>query len=299
MAMHFKGTGVAIVTPFKDNGTIDYESLTKVIDHVIKGGVDYVVALGSTGEAITCDAAECRKILDHCIKHIDGRVPLVAGHFGYNSTKTVVDKIKDYNFDGIDAILSSSPAYNKPGQEGIYQHFMAIGEVSPRPVILYNVPGRTASNMHAETTLRLAESCDRFLGIKEASGNLSQAMQISKHRSSSEFLLISGDDELTLGMMAGGGDGAISVIANAYPKIFSEMVNFAMVGDYDLSRERHFELLDIHPHLYVEGNPVGIKGLMELLGICRRDVRLPLVQSSEGLQMKLNSMKIAKDKVFA
>ena len=296
MAMHFKGTGVAIVTPFK-NGNIDYYGLSRVIDHVIDGGVDYIVALGSTGEAITCDAFECRKILDHCISHIDGRVPLVAGPFGYNSTKTIVDKIKGYNFDGIDAILSSSPAYNKPTQEGIYQHFMAMAEVTPRPIIMYNVPGRTSSNMDAETTLRLAESSDVFLGIKEASGDLSQALQIAKHRSSADdFLLISGDDEMTLGMMAGGADGVISVIANAYPHIFSEMVNFALVGDFEMAREKHFELLDIHPHLYSEGNPAGIKGLMELLGFCSREVRLPLTQSSEHLQNQLKSLKMKLDK---
>jgi len=298
MAMHFKGTGVAIVTPFK-NGSIDFDSLSRLIDHVIDGGVDYIVALGSTGEAITCDAAECRKVLDHCIAHIDGRVPLVAGPFGYNSTKTVVDKIKGYNFDGIDAILSSSPAYNKPTQEGIYHHFMKIAEVTPVPVILYNVPGRTSSNMHAETTLKLAEASDMFIGIKEASGDLSQAMQIAKHRHAADFLLISGDDELTLGMMAGGGDGVISVIANAYPRIFSEMVNFTLVGDFDMARERHFELLDIHPHLYSEGNPAGIKGLLELLGICNREVRLPLIQSSTELQHQLGQLKLQLEKVPA
>jgi len=297
MALHFKGTGVAIVTPFKE-GKVDYNGLSRVIDHVINGGVDYVVALGSTGEAITCDAQECRQILDHCIGHIDGRVPLVAGPFGYNSTKTVVDKIKDYNFDGIDAILSSSPAYNKPTQEGIYQHFMAISEVTPLPVILYNVPGRTSSNMQAETTLRLAEASDKIIGIKEASGDLSQTMQIAKHRHS-DFLLISGDDELTLPMMAGGADGVISVIANAYPEIFSEMVNFALVGDFEMARERHFELLDIHPHLYTEGNPAGIKGLMEILGICQRDVRLPLVKLSNDVLVKLKAEKLKLENIPA
>lgn len=298
MAAHFKGTGVAIVTPFAGSG-VDYDGLTRVIDHVINGGVDYVVALGSTGEAITCDAAECRKILDHCIRQIDGRVPLVAGPFGYNSTKTVVDKIKGFNFDGIDAILSSSPAYNKPSQEGIYQHFMKIAEVSSVPIILYNVPGRTSSNMHAETTLRLGESADIFVGIKEASGDLSQAMQIAKHRHSSDFLLISGEDELTMPMMAGGADGAISVISNAYPDIYSEMVNFALVGDFEMARERQFELLDVHQHLYVEGNPVGIKGLMELLGICNRDVRLPLVKLSEEVMGKLALHKTKLERVLA
>ncbi len=290
MAMHFKGTGVAIVTPFSGQ-EIDYVSLSNVIDHVINGGVDYIVALGSTGEAITCDPIECRKILDHCIKHIDGRVPLVAGPFGYNSTKTVVDKIRGFNFDGIDAILSSSPAYIKPTQEGIYQHFMNVAEVSPVPVVLYNVPGRTSSNMHAETTLKLAEASNSFLGIKEASGDVSQAMQIAKHRPSSDFLLISGDDELTLGMMACGADGVISVIANAYPHLFSEMVNFALVGDFEMARTRHFELLDIHPHLYSEGNPAGIKALMEVLGICSRDVRLPLIRASEDLLHKLQMLQ--------
>lgn len=298
MAAHFKGTGVAIVTPFSGS-QVDYDGLSRVVNHVIDGGVDYVVALGSTGEAITCDSVECRKILDHCIRHIDGRVPLVAGPFGYNSTKTVVDKVKTYNFDGIDAILSSSPAYNKPTQEGIYQHFMKIAEVTPVPVIMYNVPGRTSSNMHAETTLRLAESSDMFVGIKEASADLAQCMQIAKHRPSSDFLLISGDDELTLPMMASGGDGAISVIANAYPDVFSEMVNFALVGDFEMARERHFELLDMHTHLYVEGNPVGIKGMMELMNICSRDVRLPLVKLSEDVLEKMNALKMKLEKVPA
>jgi len=283
--MHLKGTGVALVTPFR-KGEIDYPALTNIINHVINGGVDYVVALGSTGEAITCSSKECRRILDHTIQVVNGRVPIVAGPFGYNNTRTVVDKVSSFDFDGIDAILSSSPAYNKPSQEGIFQHYMSIAEACPVPIIIYNVPGRTASNIAYETTLRLAEASNQFVGIKEASGNLSQIMHIAK-RKRNDFVLISGDDELTLPMMAAGAEGVISVIANAYPKQFSDMVNFALVGDFEMAREKHFELLDFHGPLYVEGNPVGIKALMEILKLSSKEVRLPLTSLSDTFVKEL------------
>lgn len=282
----FTGTGVAVVTPFKDQ-QIDFYGLTRIINHVIDGGVDYIVSLGSTGEAITCTREECRAVLDHAITTIDGRVPLVAGPFGYNDTKTLASKIKSYNFNGIDAILSSSPAYNKPSQEGIYQHFMHVADASPVPVILYNVPGRTSSNMSSETTLRLAEASSNIIGIKEASANLSQCMEISKNKPE-RFLLISGDDVLTLPMLSFGASGVISVIANAFPMIFSNMVRFALNGNFDNALEEHFKLLDFHPHLYVEGNPPGIKGLMELLGLCSREVRLPLTPLSDTVLSQLS-----------
>ena len=281
----FIGTGVAIITPFKDN-EVDYTSLANIIDHVINGGVNYIVALGSTGETATLNEAEARDILDFCIKHINNRVPLVAGNFGGNDTKELVKKIKDYNFDGVSAILSSSPAYIKPSQEGIYRHYMALAEVSPVPIIIYNVPGRTRSNIEWETTVRLAEDSKNFVGIKEASGDLIQTTRIIKNKPD-HFIVTSGDDEVALAMTAVGGDGVISVMANALPKAFSQMINFALDQDYYAARSLNFKTYDLHKWLYVEGNPVGIKSAMEVLGFCTNEVRLPLSPLSAPNYAKL------------
>ncbi|HMT54892.1 MAG TPA: 4-hydroxy-tetrahydrodipicolinate synthase [Saprospiraceae bacterium] len=281
----FIGTGVAIITPFKDN-EVDYPSLANIIDHVINGGVNYIVALGSTGETATLNEAEARDILDFCIKHINNRVPLVAGNFGGNDTKELVKKIKDYNFDGVSAILSSSPAYIKPSQEGIYRHYMALAEVSPVPIIIYNVPGRTRSNIEWETTVRLAEASKNFVGIKEASGDLIQTTRIIKNKPD-HFIVTSGDDEVALAMTAVGGDGVISVMANALPKAFSQMINFALDQDYYAARSLNFKTYDLHKWLYVEGNPVGIKSAMEVLGFCTNEVRLPLSPLSAPNYAKL------------
>ncbi|MBK9582972.1 MAG: 4-hydroxy-tetrahydrodipicolinate synthase [Saprospiraceae bacterium] len=281
----FIGTGVAIITPFKDN-EVDYPSLANIIDHVINGGVNYIVALGSTGETATLNEAEARDILDFCIKHINNRVPLVAGNFGGNDTKELVKKIKDYNFDGVAAILSSSPAYIKPSQEGIYRHYMALAEVSPVPIIIYNVPGRTRSNIEWETTVRLAEASKNFVGIKEASGDLIQTTRIIKNKPD-HFIVTSGDDEVALAMTAVGGDGVISVMANALPKAFSQMINFALDQDYYAARSLNFKTYDLHKWLYVEGNPVGIKSAMEVLGFCTNEVRLPLSPLSAPNYAKL------------
>ena len=281
----FIGTGVAIITPFKDN-EVDYPSLANIIDHVINGGVNYIVALGSTGETATLNEAEARDILDFCIKHINNRVPLVAGNFGGNDTKKKKKKIKDYNFDGVAAILSSSPAYIKPSQEGIYRHYMALAEVSPVPIIIYNVPGRTRSNIEWETTVRLAEASKNFVGIKEASGDLIQTTRIIKNKPD-HFIVTSGDDEVALAMTAVGGDGVISVMANALPKAFSQMINFALDQDYYAARSLNFKTYDLHKWLYVEGNPVGIKSAMEVLGFCTNEVRLPLSPLSAPNYAKL------------
>jgi 4-hydroxy-tetrahydrodipicolinate synthase len=281
----FIGTGVAIITPFKDN-EVDYPSLANIIDHVINGGVNYIVALGSTGETATLNEAEARDILDFCIKHINNRVPLVAGNFGGNDTKELVKKIKDYNFDGVAAILSSSPAYIKPSQEGIYRHYMALAEVSPVPIIIYNVPGRTRSNIEWETTVRLAAASKNFVGIKEASGDLIQTTRIIKNKPD-HFIVTSGDDEVALAMTAVGGDGVISVMANALPKAFSQMINFALDQDYYAARSLNFKTYDLHKWLYVEGNPVGIKSAMEVLGFCTNEVRLPLSPLSAPNYAKL------------
>jgi 4-hydroxy-tetrahydrodipicolinate synthase len=275
----FSGAGVALITPFR-NTAVDYEALETIIEHVIQGGVDYIVSLGTTGEAITLNSKECREVFDFTIKAVKGRKPLVAGLFGSNFTEALVEKIRNYNLEGFDAIMSSSPAYSKPPQEGIFQHYMRVAGASPVPVIIYNVPGRTGSNVKPETIIRLAESSTQFAGVKEASGNLEQAMKILKHRPE-HFAVISGDDPLTVPMMSCGGDGAISVIANMYPAHFSAMVHSALEGDFATAARLNADLLDIHPWLYIENNPVGVKAGMEILGLCSREVRIPLVPLSE------------------
>ncbi len=276
----FRGTGVALVTPFKNGGDIDWEDLEKVIEHVIAGGVEFLVSLGTTGESVTLSEEEHRQILDFTIKTNRGRLPLVAGVFGGNNTAELVKKISSFNFDGIDALLSSNPAYSKPGQEGIFQHYMALAEVSPKPIIIYNVPSRTASNMNAETTLRLANASDKFLGIKEASDDIYQVMKIIKGKPKN-FLVLSGDDFITLPLIATGGDGVISVIANTTPRPFTDMVRAALRQDMPTAQQLNLKLLELYKLLFIEGNPVGVKAALELQGICGREVRLPLVPMTE------------------
>lgn len=275
-----RGTGVALVTPFKNNGDIDWEDLERIIEHVITGGVEFLVSLGTTGESVTLSDEEHRQILDFTIKVNRGRVPLVAGVFGSNNTRALVEKVRTFNFDGIDALLSSNPSYSKPGQEGIFQHYMALAEESPRPIIIYNVPSRTASNMTAETTLRLANASEKFIGIKEASDDIYQVIKILKGRPKN-FLMLSGDDFITLPLIAVGGDGVISVIANATPRPFTDMVRAALRQDIATAQKLNFKFLELYKLLFLEGNPVGVKAAMELQGLCSRDVRLPLVPMSE------------------
>lgn len=281
----FNGTGVALITPFKKEN-IDYDALEQIIEHAINGGVNYLVSLGTTGEAITLSSQECREVLAFTKNIVKGRVLLVAGLFGSNWTALLKQRIQSYELEGYDAIMSSSPAYNKPPQEGIYQHYMAVQEVSPLPVILYNVPGRTGSNMSADTILRLANDSPKFIAVKEASGNMAQIMQLLKYKPT-HFSVISGDDALTVPMMAYGAVGAISVIANAIPSTFSDMVNAAANQHFPEATSLSNRMLDIHDWLYIEGNPVGIKGAMELLGLCSREVRLPLVPLSKNVMDKL------------
>jgi 4-hydroxy-tetrahydrodipicolinate synthase len=271
----FNGTGVALVTPFDQHKGIDYAALERIIEHTISGGVDFIVSLGTTGEAITLSSQECREVLDFTIQTVNGRLPIVAGFFGSNYTERLLAAVRTYNFEGISAIMSSSPAYSKPSQEGIYQHYLALAEASPLPIIIYNVPSRTGSNVAAATTLRLAHASEKFIAVKEASGNLEQAMQILKGKPE-HFQLWSGDDLLTLPLLSCGASGAISVIANALPQQFSGLVRAAMQGDYAQARRLNELLLDIHPWLYIDGNPAGIKGALALLGLCRQDLRIPL-----------------------
>lgn len=276
----FVGTGVAMITPFINN-EIDYNTIERIIEHLIDGGVNYIVALGSTGETATLNEEESRKVLDVVIASVNKRVPIVAGNFGGNNTLELCKKISQYNFNGIDAILSSSPAYVKPSQEGIFQHFMEMEKVCPIPIILYNVPGRTRSNMEWTTTIRLAEASKKFIGIKEASGDLIQATRIIYNRPV-DFFVTSGDDEVALPMVACGGEGVISVIGNAFPVEFSGMINAALANDYVEARRLNKFTYDLHKWLYIEGNPVGIKSAMQILGFGSNDVRLPLSNMSKA-----------------
>jgi 4-hydroxy-tetrahydrodipicolinate synthase len=280
------GTGVALVTPFLEDGTIDFKSLKKLLNHTAKG-VDYYVVMGTTGESATMSKAEKKKVLEFVVSNNLKRLPIVFG-IGGNYTHEVIQTIRETDFEGIDAILSVSPYYNKPSQEGIYQHFKLIADASPVPVILYNVPGRTSSNITAETTLRLS-SHKNILGIKEASGNLEQCMNIVKNKPK-EFLLISGDDMLTVPIYAIGGVGVISVLANALPQPFRRMKECAFAGNFKKASAEQFKLLEINGPMYEEGNPVGVKFLLSLKGICSPEVRLPLVTASFKLKQKITAL---------
>ncbi len=290
----FRGTGVALVTPFTADKKVDYPALERVIEYVIEGGVDFLVSLGTTGEAVTLTAEECRAVFDFTIRIVNGRKPIVAGLFGSNFTAKLVNTLKTYNLEGFDAIMSSSPAYNKPPQEGIYRHYMEVAEASPLPIIIYNVPGRTGSNVLPPTILRLAKGNEKFIAVKEASGDLGQAMSILKNRPDN-FLVLSGEDPLTVSMIACGGDGVISVIANAYPEHWSEMTRAALNQDMEKAARLNLDLLDIHPWLYIEGNPVGVKAAMEIKGVCGMEVRTPLVPLSEKSYAALkNEMSLVR-----
>lgn len=276
----FRGTGVALITPFK-NGKIDFIALEKVILHCIQGGVNYLVALGTTGESPTLSKQEKIEILDFTIKVNNNRLPIVAG-CGGNNTQAIIDFLNEYHFKGIDAILSSSPAYNKPTQEGIFQHYMALEKNSPRPIIIYNVPSRTSSNISADTTLRLAHTSNKFIGIKEAAYDLNQAARIIKHKPN-DFLVLTGDDTLALPILSIGGEGVISVIANALPELFSKMVQLGLDDEFRKASKIHIQMQDIHEWLYKEGNPSGVKAAMEMMGICSQETRLPIVPVSQSV----------------
>lgn len=278
----FIGTGVAIVTPFKTDGSIDFPSLTKVINHIIKGKCEYIVVMGTTGESPTLSKHEKLDVLAHAIEIIDGRVPVVYGVGGFN-TSEVVNQLVTTDLLGVSGILSVAPYYNKPNQRGIYEHYKEISEASPLPIILYNVPGRTAMNMTAETTLRIAHDFPRIVAIKEASGNLEQIMTIIKDRPK-DFLVISGDDLLTLPIIASGADGVISVTANAFPKQFSEMVRFFLNGNFAAGNKLHYQLMHITQLFFADGNPGGVKVALEAMKLCNAKVRLPLFEVNENVR---------------
>ena len=279
------GTGVAIVTPFKNNA-VDFDALTRMIEYVIHGRVEYIVSLGTTGEATSLSDDEQMKVQAHTIDITAGRVPIVAGQFGGNNTAQLCEKLNLLDPTGISAVLSSSPAYVKPSQEGLYQHYMAIVEASPLPMIIYNVPSRTASNMTAHTLVRLAKATEKFIGVKDASADLVQATAIARD-APHHFRLISGDDPTALACMAVGGRGVISVIANVFPQSFAQMIRFARMDQWDQAKDLHQKMLDLHAWLYVEGNPVGIKEALAFRKLIEPELRLPLVRMSEGNRKRL------------
>lgn len=281
----FYGTGVAIVTPFHADGQVDYDGLKSVINYLIDGGIEYIASLGTTGENATLSQEEKKKIWEYTAQVVAGRVGLIAG-IGGNNTHEVVEQIKQFDIAGYDAILSASPAYNKPTQEGIYQHYKAIANNSPLPIILYNVPSRTCSNINAETTVRLAHDFKNIIGIKEASGNFDQFNQIMRDKPE-DFLFISGDDPVTLPMMALGAVGVISVIGNALPRKFSDMIRLCLKGDFKAAQKTHSELIDFTRLMFTDGSPAGVKTALKQLGICGDALRLPLVQVSETTANKI------------
>ncbi|MCY1635520.1 4-hydroxy-tetrahydrodipicolinate synthase [Marinifilum sp. D737] len=285
----FEGTGIAIITPFLDNGDVDFDSLHKLVDFQITNGVNYLVVLGTTGEAATLSKDEKAAVINSVIETNDNRVPLVVG-FGGNNTREVVEQINQFNsFDKIDAILSVAPYYNKPSQEGIYQHYKEIASASPVPVIIYNVPGRTGVNINADTTIRIANELSNVIAVKEASGNMEQIMQIIKDKPN-HFMVISGDDALTYPMIQLGASGVISVIGNAFPNEFSSMVTQALERKSE-ALQSHYHFFDIIKGIFEEGNPAGVKAILHQKGIILNNLRLPLVPVSESLYKKLHNLK--------
>ncbi|MCX2431305.1 4-hydroxy-tetrahydrodipicolinate synthase [Pedobacter sp. GR22-10] len=277
----FQGTGVALVTPFNADGSVDYNGLKNLINHLIDGGIDYLVSLGTTGETATMTKDEKKKVWAYTAEINNNRLPLVAG-IGGNYTLAVAEEIKTFDATGYSAILSVSPYYNKPTQEGIYQHYKHLAEVSPLDLILYNVPGRTMSNMSPETTCRLAHDFKNIIATKEASGSFDQFNQIMRDKPE-DFLLISGDDPITLPMIALGASGIISVVANAIPKQFSDMVRQCLAGDFKAAVPAHLSLVEFTRLAFAEGNPAGIKAALKHSGICGDTVRLPLIKASTTL----------------
>ncbi len=290
-----KGTGIAIITPFSSDLSVDFTSLEKLVEYTISGGVDFIVALGTTAETTTLTKAEQIQVVDTIKRVNQGRVPLVQG-LGGNNTQAVLNELKEQNWDGIDGILSVSPYYNKPSQKGIREHFMAIDAASPKPIILYNVPSRTGSNVLAETCIEIAKSSKNIVAVKEASGDLGQCMEVLMDKPS-EFTVLSGEDNLTIPMMHMGAEGVISVSAQAYPQLFKQVMQAFKNGNPAKANEIHYALYQQTNNLFAEGNPAGIKALLKIKGVIESDaVRLPLVAASDELTAKLRA---EDDKIMA
>jgi len=286
--INFFGTGVALITPFKSDLTVDHKALADIVNFNIDNGTDYLVISGTTGESVTITKKEKKDIINTIHKANGSRVPMVLG-IGGNNTAEVIEEINTTDLSYIDAILSVSPYYSKPTQEGVYQHFKAIAEISPVPIILYNVPGRTSSNMLPATTLRLANDFKNIIAVKEASNNVAQYLQLIKNKPK-DFLIISGDDDLALGVVLAGGAGVISVIGQAFPKQFSKMIKLGLEGKAKEAYDIHYKLMDVTSAIFEENNPAGIKGVLAELKKCKSAVRLPLVEASEPLKAKIKTL---------
>jgi 4-hydroxy-tetrahydrodipicolinate synthase len=281
----FKGTGVAIVTPFKNDSSIDFSALGRVVNHVIKGGINYIVVLGTTGESVTLSKDEKKAVVCYIKEAIDGRIPLVVG-IGGNNTQEVINQVRNTDLTGVDGILSVAPYYNKPNQRGLFQHFKAIATSSPVPVILYNVPGRTCSNIAADTCIQLAHDCENIVAIKEASGDMEQIMKIIKGKPEN-FSVISGNDMDTLPIIALGGAGVISVLGNAFPAECSEMVNHSLKFNFKAAREIQFRFLEMTELLFTDGNPAGVKAILSIMNLCQNNLRLPLVAVNKPIYSRI------------
>jgi 4-hydroxy-tetrahydrodipicolinate synthase len=287
----FKGLGVALVTPFLENGNVDMAGLQRLVEYNISNGVNYLVVQGTTGESVTLNKEEKQRILEFIIEINNKRLPIVLG-MGGNNTAEIIYALQHTDLTGVDGILSVSPYYNKPSQEGIYQHYKAIAQATEKPIILYNVPGRTMSNVLPETTLRIAREFKNIVGIKEACGNLEQIMKIIQNKPK-DFLVISGDDALTLPHIAIGGDGVISVVGNAFPKKFSNLVHSALKGDFATANKEHYDLFELIQQLFADGNPGGVKHVLKELGICGDHLRLPLVKVNKNVAEQLTRLTLA------
>jgi 4-hydroxy-tetrahydrodipicolinate synthase len=281
----FKGTGVAIVTPFKNDSSIDFSALGRVVNHVIKGGINYIVVLGTTGESVTLSKDEKKAVVCYIKEAIDGRIPLVVG-IGGNNTQEVINQVRNTDLTGVDGILSVAPYYNKPNQRGLFQHFKAIATSSPVPVILYNVPGRTCSNIAADTCIQLAHDCENIVAIKEASGDMEQIMKIIKGKPEN-FSVISGNDMDTLPIIALGGAGVISVLGNAFPAECSDMVNHSLKFNFKAAREIQFRFLEMTELLFTDGNPAGVKAILSIMNLCQNNLRLPLVAVNKPIYSRI------------
>jgi len=287
MKTNFLGTGVAMITPFNEDKSVDFKSLKKIINHLIDGQVDYILVMGTTAESATLSFDEKNDILDFAKKEINGRVPIMYG-LGGNNTADVIDKIEKTDLSGVDGILTVAPYYNKPNQEGLYQHFAAIATASPVPVILYNVPGRTVVNILPQTVVRLANDFENIVAIKEACGSVDQIMELVRIKPD-DFTVISGDDGLTLPLISVGVEGVISVIANAYPKAWSDMIRFAMNGEFKKANPIHYRYLPTVGNMFAEGNPAGAKAYLAEMGIIKNILRLPMVKVSDSLLEKIKA----------
>lgn len=281
----FKGTGVALITPFTESGSVDYEALGNLVNHVLKGGVDFLVALGTTAETPTLSNKEKQEILSAVVNYCNGAVPVVCG-MGGNNTDELITQLKEFDLRGVDAILSVAPYYNRPSQEGMYQHFKAVAAATNKPIILYNVPARTGSNLLPATVLRLAADCKNIIAIKEASGNIPQCMELLQNKPDG-FTVLSGDDNLVIAQVALGMEGVISVAANCFTKEMTEVMNLCFVNKFDKARKAHYKLMPGIDLLFAEGNPAGVKSVLNHMGICKNVLRLPLVPVSMNTSDKI------------